>query len=237
MNYQNEKIFLDSFYFTHPATILLCGPTKSGKTTLLSKILLNSDRGLVRPPPHRIVYCYSAWQDAFEEIQMSRASPTNLNFPSNAATLEFRQGLPDLTDFDSKKNNILILDDLMTEAGKDANVLKIFTIDSHHNNITVFFLTQNIFPQENYSRTISLNCQYMLLTNNPRDRNQLVQLAKQIFPGQTKFFAEAYNDAVTLKRYGYLLLALDQNTEEENRVQTGILPNETRIIYRKKNLK
>ena len=77
----------------------------------------------------------------------------------------------------------------------------------------------------------------MLLTNNPRDRNQLVQLAKQIFPGQTKFFAEAYNDAVTLKRYGYLLLALDQNTEEENRVQTGILPNETRIIYRKKNLK
>ena len=168
---------------------------------------------------------------------MSRTNPTPFDFSSNAATLEFRQGLPDLTDFDSKKNNILILDDLMTEAGKDANVLKIFTVDSHHNNITVFFLTQNIFPQEKYSRTISLNCQYMLLTNNPRDRNQLVQLAKQIFPGQTKFFAEAYNDAVTLKRYGYLLLALDQNTEEENRVQTGILPNETRIIYRKKNLK
>ena len=122
----------------------------------------------------------------------------------------------------------------MTEAGKDANCLKIFTVDSHHLNITVFFLTQNIFPQEKYSRTISLNSQYMILTNNPRDRNQLVQLGKQIFPGYTKFFAEAFNDAVTQKRFGYLLLALDQKTDEENRVQTGILPDEERIIYRKK---
>ena len=74
----------------------------------------------------------------------------------------------------------------------------------------------------------------MILTNNPRDRNQLVQLGKQIFPGYTKFFAEAFNDAVTQKRFGYLLLALDQKTDEENRVQTGILPDEERIIYRKK---
>ena len=73
-----------------------------------------------------------------------------------------------------------------------------------------------------------------MLTNNPRDRNQLVQLGKQIFPGNTKFFKEAYDNAVTDRKYGYLVLALNQNTEEENRVQTGILPNETRIIYRKK---
>jgi hypothetical protein len=59
-------------------------------------------------------------------------------------------------------------------------------------------------------------------------------LAKQIFPGQTKFFSESYNDAVTQKQYGYLILALNQSTREENRVQTGILPDETRIIYRKK---
>jgi hypothetical protein len=234
MNSQNKIIYLDSFYFIHPATILLCGPTRSGKTTLLTKILHYSDKGLVRPPTHRIVYCYSTWQKAFEEIQMSRASPAHLNLSSNAATIEFRQGLPDLTDFDPKRNNILILDDLMTEAGKDANCLKIFTVDSHHLNITVFFLTQNIFPQEKYSRTISLNSQYMILTNNPRDRNQLVQLGKQIFPGYTKFFAEAFNDVVTQKRFGYLLFALDQKTDEENRVQTGILPDEERIIYRKK---
>jgi hypothetical protein len=217
-------IHIDNFCFEHPSTILLSGPTKSGKTTLLSKILQNSNKGLVRPPPQRIMYCYSVWQKAFEEMIKN----------CNECLMEFKEGLPDIADFNPSQNSILILDDLMTQAGKDEKVLKLFTVDSHHLNLTVFFLTQNIFPQEKYSRSISLNCQYILLTNNPRDRNQLVQLGKQIFPGNTKFFKEAYDDAVTDRKYGYLVSALNQNTEEENRVQTGILPYETRIIYRKK---
>jgi hypothetical protein len=75
-----------------------------------------------------------------------------------------------------------------------------------------------------------------LLTNNPRDRLQLINFGKQIFPGATKFFAEAFNDAVTQKKYCYLLLDFNQKTNEENRVQTGILFNEERIIYKKKNI-
>jgi len=224
MSFQNNQIFIDNFCFEHPSTILLSGPTKSGKTTLLSKILKNSNKGLVCPPPQRIMYCYSVWQKAFEEMRKN----------CNECLIEFKEGIPDIADFNSSQNSILILDDLMTQAGKDEKVLKLFTVDSHHLNLTVFFLTQNIFPQEKYSRSISLNCQYILLTNNPRDRNKLVQLGKQIFPGNSKFFKEAYDDAVTDRKYGYLVLALNQNTEEENRVQTGILPYETRIIYRKK---
>ncbi len=233
MSSQNNRILLDSFFFEHPSTILLSGPSKSGKTTLLSKILFYCDKGLVQPPPDRIIYCYSVWQKAFEEIQINRANSYN----SNDCRLEFKEGLPQMSDFNAKQNSILVLDDLMTEAGKDEKILKLFTIDSHHLNVTVFFLTQNIFPQEKYSRTISLNCQYIILTNNPRDRNQLVQLAKQIFPKNTQFFMEAYNDAVTERNFGYLLLALNQKTLEENRLQTGILPYEMRIIYKKKLLK
>ena len=72
------------------------------------------------------------------------------------------------------------------------------------------------------------------MTNNPRDRLQLIILAKQMFPGFTQFFAESYHDSVTLKKYGYLLLDFTQKTSEENRIQTGILNDEQRIIYRKK---
>jgi hypothetical protein len=225
MSFQNNQIFIDNFCFEHPSTILLSGPTKSGKTTLLSKILKNCDKGLVCPPPQRIMYCYSVWQKAFEEMRSSR---------KNSNEIEFKDGLPDIADFNPSQNSIPILNDLMTQAGKDEKVLKLFTVDSHHLNLTIFFFTQNIFPQEKYSCSISLNCQYILLTKNPRDRNQLVQLGKQIFTGNTKFFKEASDDAVTNRKYGYLVLALNQNTDEENRVQTGILPNETRIIYRKK---
>ena len=71
MSSQNNRILLDSFFFEHPSTILLSGPSKSGKTTLLSKILFYCDKGLVQPPPDRIIYCYSVWQKAFEEIQIN----------------------------------------------------------------------------------------------------------------------------------------------------------------------
>jgi len=234
-NLQAKPIYLDSFQFSHPATVLLAGPTRSGKTTLISKIIDQSDNGLLAPPPGRIVYCYSQWQKAFEDIKMSRARPAHLNSSSNArVAVEFFEGLPDIETFDPKVNNFLILDDLMVECGKDSKVLRLFTIDSHHRNITVFFLTQNIFSQDKNSRSISLNCQYIILTNNPRDKLQIVNLAKQIFPGSSKFFAEAYNDAVTEKKFGYLVLDLSQTTLEENRIQTGIFKDEERIIYRRK---
>ena len=122
----------------------------------------------------------------------------------------------------------------MVECGKDSRGLRLLTTDSHQRNISVFFLIKNVFSQEINGRSISLNCQYIILTNNPRDKLQIVNLAKQIFPGSTNFFSEAYNDAVTQKKFGYLVIDLSQNTLEENRIQTGILQGEERIIYRKK---
>ena len=61
----------------------------------------------------------------------------------------------------------------MRESCKDTSIYDIFTVDSHHKNISVFFLTQNLFPKEKNARTISLNCNYIITTCNPRDRAQL----------------------------------------------------------------
>ena len=120
----------------------------------------------------------------------------------------------------------------MFEAGRDPKILNIFTTDSHHKNISVIFVTHNIFSNQKHFRTISLNCQYIILTNNPRDRLQITILAKQMFPGESVFFNKAYNDAVSTKQYGYLLIDFTQLTADQNRVQTGILEGEERIIYR-----
>jgi hypothetical protein len=98
----------------------------------------------------------------------------------------------------------LILDDLILECGNDKTILNIFTRDSHHLNISVFILSQNIFPQEKYARMISLNCQYIILTNSPRDRRQVEVLAQQIRPKDANCILEAYLDAVNSKNFGYL---------------------------------
>ena len=220
---------IEQFYFRHPFTCMLAGPTQSGKTTILQKIIGQAWGGLVRAPPTSIVYCYSQWQDIYDEIKIGRASGSSyFNVPS----VVFNEGLPDLDNIDTNHNTLIILDDLMLEAGNNPKILNIFTTDSHHKNMSVIFVTQNIFAQQKNSRTISLNCQYIILTNNPRDKLQVQILGKQMFPGDSSFFNRAYNDAVSSKQYGYLLCDFSQLTSEENRVQTGILLGEERIIYR-----
>ena len=221
----NDKYeILESFNFFHPFACLIAGPSQSGKTTLIEKIIY--ENSLIKPNIEKILYCYSTWQPGYTEV-INKCKELNKE-------IEFLKGLPEIEKFTNNKNYLLILDDLMTECGNDRNILNIFTRDSHHLNISVFLLNQNIFPNEKYARTISLNCQYIILTNNPRDRLQIEALSRQISPRGQKYIKEAYDDAVSSKNYGYLLFDLHQRTNYLNRVQTGIFSNEERVIYREK---
>ena len=209
-----------NFSFRHPFTCMLAGPSQSGKSTLLSHILENN-QSIITPAPTRILYCYARWSEGFNKLKL--ISPT----------IEFNEGLPNIEQFSVDQNNLLILDDLMARAEKDKSILELFTTDSHHANISVFLISQNLFSQGRYSRTISLNCQYLVVFNNPRDRAQIYALARQMFPTNPQFLIECYEDA-TSKEYGYLFLDLTQATENNYRVQSGIIPGETRIIYQPK---
>ena len=211
---------VESLSFKHPFTCMLAGPSQSGKSTLLANIL-EYNQVLITPTPTRILYCYARWSDGFNKLKL--ISPK----------IEFHEGLPDIDTFAVRDNNLLILDDLMSQAEKDKAMLELFTTDSHHANISVFLISQNLFSQGRYSRTISLNCQYLIIFNNPRDRGQIYALARQMYPTYPQFLIECYEDA-TSKEYGYLLLDLTQSTENKHRVQTGVTPKETRIIYEPK---
>ena len=121
--------------------------------------------------------------------------------------VRLEQGLP--TVFDTGKRNVVVLDDLMAET--DGRVTDLFTKKSHHSNTSVIYLVQNLFPKHKESRTISLNAQYMVVFKNPRDASQVTHLAKQMYPG----------------RVGYLLVDLKQDTPEDMRLRTTILPDDT----------
>ena len=180
---------------------MLAGPSKSGKTTLLTKILINNKR-LIDRPPDKIYYSYARWQQNFEDL--IKLLPDII----------FIEGLPDIDEFNESLNNLLILDDLMTECGKNDDIKKIFTIDSIHKNLSVFFLTQNMFSNDKNNRTISLNTNYMIIFNNPRDQSQFFYLARQMFSKNPQFLEECYNDAVVLQPYGY---HTDQNQHQRTK--------------------
>jgi hypothetical protein len=82
------------------------------------------------------------------------------------------------------KQQWLILDDLMNELnGIQLDVEKFFTRLSHHGNISVFFLTQNLLYKS--LRTITLNAHYIFLFKNSRDGSQIFLGRRYSLPDQT----------------------------------------------------
>ena len=181
--------------------------TGCGKTTFVARLLRNAP-SMINPTPEHVTWYYGEWQSAYE----------NLHIPN----VRLEQGLP--TSFDTGKRNVVVLYDLMAET--DGRVTDFFTKKSRHSNTSVIYLVQNIFPKHKESRTISLNAQYMVVFKNPRDASQVTHLAKQMYPGRVKFVQEAFKDATSVP-YGYLLVDLKQDTPEDMRLRTTILPDDT----------
>ena len=201
--------------FVHPSTFLLAGPTGSGKTYFVSRILKER---LITPFPTRIIWVYSEWQPAYELLRIC------LNW------IEFIKGpiSPKLYEnILASQRNLLVLDDQMTETGKTSQDLsKLFVQGSHHKNLSVIYLVQNLFDKGKQHRTVSLNSHYTIIFKNPRDNIQPGVLGRQMFPHKWKEFVEAYNDA-TSKSYGYIVLDFRQETEENLRVRTNIFPSDS----------
>jgi len=147
-----------SFQFHTPSSILVVGPSGCGKTVFTEKLLLD-DKHLFETKPTAIHYCYGAWQKRFENMQ--------------ANGIKFHEGIPeqqDLVKWFPQGGGILVLDDLMDEGSGDKRVLDLFTKHSHHQNVTVLYLCQDMFPVGKYAKSISRNAHYIVAFKNPRDQ-------------------------------------------------------------------
>ena len=103
--------------------------------------------------------------------------------------------------------------------------MNLFTRGSHYRNLSVIYIVQNLFHHGKGGRSISLNSHYLVLFKNPRDKLQILTLAKQMYPGQTDFFLNRYGEAVK-KPFGYLLIDLKTTTQDNCRFRTNVLPSE-----------
>ncbi len=201
------------FPFLHPSTFLLAGPTGSGKTYFVSRILTEK---LISPFPSRIIWIYSEWQSVYNLMQ---ETISGLEFIKGPFTEEIYDSLAPST------HNLIILDDQMTDVNKSNIVGKLFVQGSHHRNVSVMYLVQNLFEKGQQHRTLSLNSHYTIIFKNPRDNTQSGVLGRQMFPNKWRQFIKAYENA-TEKPYGYLVVDFRQETEENLRLRTSIFPSD-----------
>ena len=208
------------FRFEHPFTSMIAGMTGSGKTAWVRSLLQQASE-TIYPPPERIVWCYSQWQPAY--TQMLVAMPH----------IEFVKGIPTALEqdsyFDVNKRNLIVFDDQMIDASKDKRIVNLFTCGSHHRNLSVIYIVQDLFHQGKGNRSIGLNSHYLVLFKNSRDKLQILTLAYQMYPRQTDFFLNQYEEAV--KRLLLLILLFFHSPPAPPPNSIVFYPSPTRFVF------
>lgn len=177
---------------------IVYGQTGAGKTQFILRIIKER---LIEPFPENIFYMYSIEQ----------------SFMNDFPEINFIKGL-DFSKVDTSKPSMLVIDDLLLSLNKE--VASSFIMGSHHRKISLFFITQNLFPNCETFRTMSANTHYYVLFQNQRNFRQINTLARQIFVGKdVNRILEAYKRASSTPR-GFILLSFSPLIPNELTVST-----------------
>eukprot|EP00794_Sanderia_malayensis_P021233 gene21233-biopygen16271 len=222
------------FRFKTPFTVMLAGKTKSGKTELVLDILqqwrfITDDTAGAYTK--KLYWFYGTrsedqinrakhiWDGFRDELQDGDDTKNIAWHPVKGVESQEAQ-----TRIEEMSDAIVVFDDLMTEMTKSDKMSQFFTRESHHRNLCMFFVWQDIFPQQKHAAMISKNTDYKIIFDNPSCRDSVRRMLGRMYP-KTKQAGE-----VTAK----ILDALERAPPDSYPfVQLNCRPNErpeTRIV-------
>ena len=219
-----EGVDRGELLFKHPFRMMCTGASGTGKTTFVTSFLKHI-KDMVDKEMDIIVFSYSQEQPLYDKIKE--------NNPEIVWVEGYDAGMDETYLSDNTKNKLVVFDDQMESLTNNLDFQNFFTKKSHHMNISVIFLVQNIFYKSKYMRTINLNTTVYAIFRSPRDMNQVQLLARQLYPGNTRYMIDSYKDA-TSQPFGYLIVDIDPRTLDKFRLRTKIFPEDTTVIYREK---
>ena len=179
--------------------LFVSGPSRCGKTFFISELLENIDTFL-KDPPETVLYIYKVWQTKFDEMKsvVDGFIEDNENVVQQLKELALGQRV------------FVIFDDLINSKSL-VDIATLFTVDGRHMNMSMAFLTQRMFVNNEHFRQISQNCDYFCVFKNPRNSSEIRTLAQQLTPGSLDLI-KIYKEA-TKNPFSYLLINLTQECD------------------------
>ena len=176
--------------------LFISGPSRCGKTFFVSDLIENIE-GFSKQPPSTIIYVYKVWQTKFDEMQsiVHIFIADNENIVNQLKQMAVGQPI------------FVIFDDLLN-SNSLADISNLFTVDGRHMNMSMAFITQRMFVNNEHFRQISQNCDYFCVFKNPRNSSEIRTLAQQLTPGSLDL-VDVYMEA-TKDPFTYLFINLTQ---------------------------
>lgn len=136
--------------------------------------------------------------------------------------IQFVEGLPvkELTTNENDENILFVFDDLIDQVYSSQLICNLF-VQGRNRNISLILITQNLFTQLPFSRTIALNANYLLIFRIVRDQSTIGILSRQICPKNSKSFRDLFINTIT-KPYDHLLLNFSSDSDDLLRFQQNI---------------
>lgn len=207
-----------------PFTCILVGPSCSGKTVLLKKLI---DRN--KFAHSKLILFYQTWQTIYEEFPPKTEffrfwlEKTNSEKSHEGGEVfELENLIKNVTNNGHLENVTLIFDDGLSLATKTYVMHEVFSRISHHYRINVFLIIQSLF--EPNLRTIVRNCNYLFLFKCVRDASQVRHIAFQMHPNKrlAHKMIEAFEEA-TKTPFSALLIDFKPDTLNYLRLKTDYL--------------
>jgi len=157
--------------------------------------LIKRRKEVINTPIEKVIYVYFDFQPIFHELQKS---DPNIIFTNN---------IHELNDLITNPC-LIILDDQQDLISNDKEVEKIvsnlFIKTAHHHQASTICVAQNAHARNFIN--ITRNTNYLFLFDLLGDKSILISKSRQICPGQSRFLLDAYEKALSLRNYGYLML-------------------------------
>ena len=228
--------YIDNFYLQLPNSVAIIGSSKSGKTTLLSRILDNLPFVTCEcPPVSKMVICYGHYQPVYNKMIAS----VKKFYPN--VEVEMHNGYPeeqflsrDFWKIPNGSQMIIIMDDISDEIKPSFEKMLRGTL--HHNSASLFYLSQDHSSEPKVVKNALRNVAYYFLTKSAHSGILLSDLNRKTHLYCPKFLFSAYSKVMERKKkddiYPYLLIDLTVDGDTKNSVRTGIFDGEAAFIFR-----
>ena len=202
--------------FAHPSVILIAGASKSGKTTLVTKLMKNRHI-MFSPPPEKTYWFYT--------MESSVASIRPI-----LPDIKFREGVPTDDTVNSiikaRRPKLMIMDDMqdiLENKAQLAMLRNILTKKSHHGNLSLIFIVQNLFQPG--MLPIRRQCgDIIVMSNGTSAVGDAAQLGTSIMRS-SGYLKSCMIIAKRLAHHGHLLVSSGADVGLFN-VRSGITPGD-----------
>ena len=180
--------------------------------------IIQEIKSIAKKPPEVTIFVYHTWQDKYEKLR----AYVNYLIEDDK---DLREKIQAKTE---NKTSLVVLDDLMNSSNLPYFKL-LFTVEARHQHISVVFLTQKMFTSDDYIRVISQNSDYIIAMANPRNSDQMYELARQINRNQAQLIFDIYTKATEDANFSYLFLDLTQTCPPQLKYRSHMFNDEGTI--------